>query len=322
MTTRLGNRGMTELGLAAAAVLLAMASAASTAPASEVVYRKHAATPRPASAGDQVPLSAQCRDGQELLSGGFFGDPYESSLNSTDFAINATAPKDGPDRDEHLDDAWIGWMDFKPYGAFSLDGDVFLRTRVVCSDRIVTKQRKGEAVAESRGQHAIVAACPRHHFVIGGGMNNTGSLGQARLNTSRPADGPDGDRKPDDAWLAFVDVLTPPVEMSAHATCVTGRIGDRLRYGRNDIRARPNLPALESIHGVRGVMTRCPEDAKLVGGGVTSTGDQSVDVFASEPWDDRDAGNAPDDGWFVGARQYSPDVTHVYAHRICLKEKK
>lgn len=43
----------------------------------------------------------------------------------------------------------------------------------------------------------IKAKCPKRSWVVGGGL---GTLGVAALKSSRPADGPDRDRKRDDAW--------------------------------------------------------------------------------------------------------------------------
>jgi hypothetical protein len=158
------------------------------------------------------------------------------------------------------------------------------------------------------GDHAD-AACPPGTRVVGGGAEIGGPLAFNHLNTSFPFDGADGDRRPDDIWIAHAWLGVPFSDtVVAIAVCWQGKA----RYRTSSGMVQPGT--------ARTLRATCLPGTHVSGGGVFVTGGIGDSrVTSSWPYDGRDAASAPDDGWAarvynVGA--FGPKRMTVYA--ICL----
>jgi hypothetical protein len=153
------------------------------------------------------------------------------------------------------------------------------------------------------------AACPPGTHVVGGGGEIGGPVHTNHLNTTFPFDGADADPRPDDLWIAHAWVGSPfPDVVDVIAVCRQGKA--RYRSGAGNV--QPGT--------ARTLRATCPPDTHVSGGGVFVDGgiDDSW-VSSSYPYDDRDAGSAPDDGW--AARVYNVGAfgpKRMTVHAICL----
>jgi hypothetical protein len=158
------------------------------------------------------------------------------------------------------------------------------------------------------GDHAD-AACPPGTRVVGGGAEIGGPVSSNHLNTTFPFDGPDADPRPDDIWIghAWLGVPFPDVVVAV-AVCKKGKASYRSTSGM----VQPGK--------ARTLRATCHPDTHVSGGGVFVTGGISDSwVSSSYPYDGRDAGSAPDDGW--AARVYNVGAfgpNRIRVHAICL----
>ena len=68
--------------------------------------------------------------------------------------------------------------------------------------------------------------------------------------------------------------------------------------------------------GKHKIKVACPKNRRVVGGGY---GRFPTDTIASEPYDSKDQGKAPDDGWKMTVRYAGGAPEAMYAWASCLK---
>ena len=108
------------------------------------------------------------------------------------------------------------------------------------------------------------------------------------LNSTYPLDEGDGDSVPDDAWRTIVlhRAGTSQSTMQAIVICLTGPAPE---YVTEDVNSSTSTEV---------VKTKCPPGSVVVGGGAFIGGaiDQGH-LVKSVPYDSKDDGKVPDDGW-------------------------
>ena len=143
---------------------------------------------------------------------------------------------------------------------------------------------------------------------VSGGTSITGDLSQFRLHASYPVDGGDADTVPDDGWRSQV--------------AYTGAGGDSIRFTVHCLSGvalsyRTATVVLEPASW-RAASAVCPKGSAVVGGGARVSGaETSSRLYESRPWDSKDAGEVPDDGWRVGSRNTSTSALTMTVHAVC-----
>lgn len=126
---------------------------------------------------------------------------------------------------------------------------------------------------------STVQACPAGKIVTGGGFG-TAALG-IKPSALWPADGADSNSKPDDAYQVFVSASGNET-LDSYAICA-------------DLKAKYVTKDNFAEAAAAGKVTaKCPRDRHLVGGGASAG---SKLLASSYPYDSRDKGKKPDDGW-------------------------
>jgi hypothetical protein len=155
----------------------------------------------------------------------------------------------------------------------------------------------------------VDAACPPGTHVVGGGADIGGVPFEKHLNTTFPFDGPDADPRPDDfcfahAWLASGF----PDQVEAIAVCKQGKARYRSSLGT----VQPG--------SARTLRAKCPDRTHVSGGGAYNYGViEDAYVASSYPYDGRDPGTVPDDGWAARVRDVAaPIPTQMSVHAICI----
>ena len=154
---------------------------------------------------------------------------------------------------------------------------------------------------------APVAECPAGQKVIGGGGDAHATSLEGILASAAPEDGPDADVKPDDMFRAYTfNTAATSSQAMVWAICAPGKT----RYEREDAGLRVNR--------VKSIRAHCPDGTSVVGGGAYLTGSNSeIFISATRPWDSRDKGKKPDDGWFVRAANVAGSRKVMTAHAMC-----
>jgi hypothetical protein len=140
--------------------------------------------------------------------------------------------------------------------------------------------------------------------VIGGGAAMSGDSAQVFLQTTIGADGSqDADQTRDDGWAA-IGQGPPGAAVTAEAIC---RQGGGIRY-RGPVEVSPA--------GGRSVKVGCGGKRWHVasGGAILPPGDW---IHSSHPFDGKDRGGSPDDGW--RARIFTAAPTKVVVTAVCSK---
>jgi hypothetical protein len=154
---------------------------------------------------------------------------------------------------------------------------------------------------------APLAECPAGTKVIGGGGDALTSSLEGILASAAPGDGPDQDAKPDDFFRVFTHNTTASSSTAdVWAICAPGKT----RYERASVNV--------GVGKAKSQKAKCPGGTKVVGGGVYLTGSNSeIFINATRPWDSRDRGKKPDDGWFVRAANVAGSRKVMTAHAMC-----
>lgn len=143
--------------------------------------------------GGQVYDTATCSEGK-AVSGGM-----RAIGESKNFRLNASAPvDDASDTDNKPDN---GWRVYTQYSGTDSGADAVL-VDVVCYSGPAPAYRSSSATALANKRTTAKAACPKRRPVIGGGIYISGAASVSWVTTSRPYDGPDADKVPDDGWTA------------------------------------------------------------------------------------------------------------------------
>jgi hypothetical protein len=155
----------------------------------------------------------------------------------------------------------------------------------------------------------VDAACPPAKHVVGGGADIGGLPYEKHLNTTFPFDGPDADSSPDDFWFAHAWLASGfPDQLETIAVCKQGKVRYRSTLGR--------VPP----GSARTLRAGCPDRTHVSGGGVYNYGPfEDAYVAASYPYDGRDPGSVPDDGWAARVQDVAaPAPTQMSVHAVCL----
>jgi hypothetical protein len=161
--------------------------------------------------GGQVTDVATCAEGN-AVSGGMraIGD-------ATLFRLNASYPvDDDSDVDAKPDN---GWQVYTQYSGTDSGADAAL-IDVVCLGGPAPVYRTADKAAPAHGRTTVRASCPKHRSVISGGIYIDGAAALSWVVSTRPWDGGDADKVPDDGWTAtsFNDADFD-LAMTAYAVC-------------------------------------------------------------------------------------------------------
>ena len=153
-----------------------------------------------------------------------------------------------------------------------------------------------------------LAACPRGKSPTGGGYQLTSAMGlnQYEAAASKPFDGGDKGRVPDDGWQVRGEQADHGVTAGSYAICTSGRhrYVSKARVAEDLSRAK----------------VQCPGPAWHVTGGGGSLGKPGTStLLASFPIDGGDLDVKPDDGW--EAWGYAPVDDKLRAFAVCAHRK-
>jgi hypothetical protein len=143
--------------------------------------------------------------------------------------------------------------------------------------------------------------------VIGGAFDTDTGSQTGVLMRSQPFDADDSDDKPDDGWWTWAQSRRlGDGTLASYAICSF----DTIKY-------RSQTRQLEAdATGTR--KTSCPDGTRVTSGGVETPNDSSVEVSASYPIDDGDAGKKPDDGWAARTWNFQANTAFVTVHAVCV----
>ncbi len=161
------------------------------------------------------------------------------------------------------------------------------------------------------GVSRVTAVCPTGSgHVVGGGFDaDTGSAVGLALE-SAPADGPDGDRKPDDGWRASAfDTRAVNAEVATIVVCAKTKVSYKSATKKVKKGKRAKLTA------------HCPAGTKDTAGGVATGDFDAVQISSSFPFDSGDANNRPEDGWSAQVFNRAGSAT-VTVWAVCAKGAK
>ena len=289
----------TGIGLAAliCATLAAAPAKAATTTSGPVSYVTAKAT---IGQGDADIVSAQC-PGETSISGGGGGFTTAPAPGGTDpVEISSLRPLDGGDTDSDPDDFW------SVQGVVGMVGSRTLRVTAIClqpSDdpfALTYTTQTGSAGAGSFSSSSSVACFPGE--VTSGGLDT---------DASNPED-----VELEELGLSF-DGMTP---MTNIILASYSKEGPGLDYELNIICTAYNVKQVFKTDVVFGgkhkIKVACPKNRRAVGGGY---GRFPTDTIASEPYDSKDNGKAPDDGWKMTVRYAGGTPEAMYAWASCLK---
>jgi hypothetical protein len=158
------------------------------------------------------------------------------------------------------------------------------------------------------------AQCPSGRL-LGGGLQIPGPATtqfEEQLNSTHPVDN-DSDGAADDGWSGKLNVSTSTVARTPHAIAVCQPPGDyRVRY-----RFTPRVVYPGTTPNIK---TKCPaaKGWRVSGGGIQGFFSR---LRASVPFDSKDKGKAPEDGWRGSVRTSSgADPAAMLVHAICVKK--
>lgn len=308
----------TRRGLAgAAAALAALAATGDTASAATKSFKSgpieyvRETAPAPADALGNV--VAACPTGSRLAGGGgFYGGAKD------EVRIGSITPLDLFDPDVLADDAYLT----ETYNAGVTPRTV--RSFATClrngkgGSQLAYVANNGTTInqGQSVGSGATVNCAGGR--VVGGGILIPGlatTAGEERLNSSHPRDA-NGDLKFTEGWGGSYNISNSSVTRTpqARAVCMPGGV----------MRTRHRFSAKVAFPGITNVRTACTKKPKrkngwrVVGGGVQGFFER---IVASVPFDSKDNGKAPDNGWRGQVRinpQANPQALLV--HAICVKK--
>jgi hypothetical protein len=248
----------------------------------------------------ELGLTAPCPKDTRLTAGG------ASTTGGLPGELNAAAmfPLDfGDAADDYADDG------YRYVGHTHAFGDaVNVKTAAICL-------RKGRSHLTYRLDSSVLMSgvntaanshpCPQLQRVTGAGLDAGGGAIQNQLERLGPTVGPSGAVDKAAGEWAMTKNTSSTILIDSHTICVTSGLG-KLSYRIKNV----SLAA----GATKTIKANCRGKTRVIGGGF---GNFPTNVLASIPFDDKDKGKAPDDGWKVR-------VHHDFAgtHRavaVCLK---
>jgi hypothetical protein len=184
-----------------------------------------------------------------------------------------------------------------------------MKTYAICAkngvvDRVATKNVPRNSQGEAK------AACPAGTKIVGGGAGITGDSHTQEVATTEPADGPDGNHEPDDAWLGRANNgLNQHVILTVVALCSGQGAYDVIITSPKTVPNRQQVAA----------EAHCPQGEQVTGGGIEIAGDNlGIEVADAFPIDGPDADHVPDDGWHATANNDATGhSTQMQVFAIC-----
>ena len=152
--------------------------------------------------------------------------------------------------------------------------------------------------------------CLNNGSAVSGTVFKTGDNADFTVHSSHPIDSiVDNDLVPDDGWRTYV-----------HYT--GDGDGDTVHFGVNCLADTTvgyhSASVTVSPHSASTTKALCPKGSPVLGGGVYAGGALTVShLMASRPWDNKDAGKVPEDGWRGGIVNDSNGNVPVTVHAIC-----
>jgi|1186.fasta_scaffold00435_4 hypothetical protein len=252
-------------------------------------YHRHT-VPMPPGAYTDVAVS--CASGQDLVSGG-----VADTAPFGDAGVERTWPTLAAD-------GWRATIVSSPDALAGTETAYAICTSPPALGRLFYNQASAQAHGDVK---SALATCSRGK-VLGGGVDAS-DVGVAI--GSRPADGPDADHKPNDAWRGTMDpTIGGGVNFQAYATCATGDLSHHLHY----VHSSRNAPGLH----LTSLTATCPMHTKVLGGGGTAAlGHQLGVLHATLPKDGPDAGSTPDDGWTAAVDNESTTPAAMKSYAVC-----
>ena len=282
----------------AAVAMLAMAAPAITAQAATtplgsadgVRYKKATVLFRAHESDPAFGATAGCDDGWKPVSGGQ--------------AIGSGSGQGISDSWPGQDSYWYSGIWRKP------DVETRLTTFAVCTRN--TDVTTYKQIVSDPSPNTIVGKdvlCIQGS-AVSGTVFKTGDRADFTIHSSYPIDSVvDNDLVPDDGWRTYVRY--------------TGDgDGDTVHFGVNCLEDTSlgyhSASATALPHQDLTTKALCPKGSPVLGGGVYAGGAATLShLMASRPWDNKDQGKVPEDGWRGGIVNDSDNNVLVTVHAIC-----
>jgi hypothetical protein len=163
------------------------------------------------TAGDHSQVGfGYCQDPLHAVSGGI---GYIAGGFDTVHLVRSQSTDDPAEPGIERDDGWyVGAMNGGP-------SQVGISARMVCAkgDYAYAEQ---VFTAAGNARTSATATCPKSMHVVGGAVVSAASASEMSLSASRPVDGTDPDRAPDDGWKVGIDKQDQfTASATAYATC-------------------------------------------------------------------------------------------------------
>jgi hypothetical protein len=300
MPTRCRN----ATGALIVAVLLALAPAGASAATTQAGPLQYELTTVSAGSWSQGSVAAPCPTGGVTGGGGAIAGT-ELSPEQQETALASIAPYDGGDLDIAADDGYAA-------AAYNDSDD----TRTVTAIAICLKERAASlryernATTTASSEFGQAVSCEGAKLLGGGAyVEGPHSKGSAVLG-SKPYDD-DGDGSTDDGW-SYWAAREPggAADIAARATCIPP--------GKRPIRYRSGT-AKVGAGEARAARVACPRGFHASGGGIFGGSYAEQRIRASRPFDGKDAGAAPDDGWKASVHNLDDAPRTITVHAICLR---
>jgi hypothetical protein len=165
----------------------------------------------------QAPPTSYGSASIDCAQGHVIGGGSLATADDTDVFIETTHPRDAAaDGDSIPDDGWQTYMTlFDGTGVSAL-------VYGICRKGAIPSYPVAQKTLDANHSLRLKARCPSDHVhVAGGGVYETGSPLTAHVAATRPIDGADRDRIPDDGWSAKVHNGTPTTQqVTVTAICI------------------------------------------------------------------------------------------------------
>lgn len=211
--------------------------------------------------------------------------------------FGSTAPYDWYDMDSTPEDGWRS----SGYGG----DDGTLESFSICKAEPQPDYFRGETSDSDDEVRSDKVECGDGKAIAGGGFIATS---ESFLSQSYPYDGSDSNSTPDDGWaVRLYDTVGGLGGMHVDVVCQSGSVSYE--------DATDNAGA----HGSASATANCPGGTHVSGGGGKMAGPGAkVNLASSNPIDDSDANETPDDGWKAVAYNDSGNQQKLTTYAVCL----
>ena len=189
--------------------------------------------------------------------------------------------------------------------------DTTFRVFGVCmlGEQITTQSLPLNEIPAGPRQVELTAECAEGS-AVGGSGRPFGDSRDWRLHRSRPVDtAADADTVPDDGWrTSYHYTGDSETSLLVDAVCMGGTPPS---YHKNTVTVRAKRS--------KTFQQACPSNLRVVGGGAHIAGASSASrISATRPFDSKDAGAVPDDGWRVTYTNTSSQALRATVHAMCV----